>query len=311
MNAFLSGLFCGSLLAIAGQAAAQEAHSARADAFFRQAETLLQTGHVDAACAKFEASEAAENGLGTLLRLGDCYERAGRTASAWHTFLEAEAVANAAKDVEREQVAAQRVAALEPGLTRVVLVVPATSRIPSLSVRLGQNTIPITAWGTMIPVDAGVQHVSATAKGRRSWSMDVNVARGEAREYRINIPVLGLAPERVARNRRPTLRTTGMVTGGVGVAGIGAGALFSAFARSADDANTCAKGVIQCTPTRSTRAGNGDAAAVSLAVGGALLATGVTLFVLAPAADSKERDALRVSARVAGDGGRLQLEGAW
>jgi hypothetical protein len=98
----------------------------------------------------------------------------------------------------------------------------------------------------------------------------------------------------------------------VGFAGIGAGAVFSALSRNADDASTCARGVIQCTPGRSSRAGYSDAATVSFAVGGTLLATGITLFVLAPSPDSKEQHAsLRVAARVAGNGGRLQLEGAW
>ena len=38
---------------------------------------------------------------------------------------------------------------------------------------------------------------------------------------------------------------------------------------------------------------------------------GVTLLVLAPAPDHQERHALRVAARVANSGGRLQLEGVW
>jgi uncharacterized membrane protein YhiD involved in acid resistance len=50
---------------------------------------------------------------------------------------------------------------------------------------------------------------------------------------------------------------------------------------------------------------------VSFALGGALVATGITLFVLAPAPDKKEQHALRVAARVAPGVGRLQLEGAW
>ena len=69
--------------------------------------------------------------------------------------------------------------------------------------------------------------------------------------------------------------------------------------------------MIQCTPTRSSRAGYSDAATVSYAVGGTLLATGITLFVLAPAPDHAERHApLRVAARVSTGGGRVQLEGA-
>ncbi len=109
------------------------------------------------------------------------------------------------------------------------------------------------------------------------------------------------------------------MTGGVGVAGIGAGAVFSALSHNADDASTCAHGVIQCTPARSGRAGYSDAATVSYAVGGTLLATGITLFVLAPALRTMQR-AARATARLHRRRppaarrrlvGRLQLEGAW
>jgi hypothetical protein len=113
-------------------------------------------------------------------------------------------------------------------------------------------------------------------------------------------------------SRRTAFRTAGVVTGSVGLAGIGAGAVFSALSKSADDANTCARGVIQCTPGKANIANAySEASTVSLAVGGALLATGVTLFVLAPSPDNQEKHALRVAAHVASNGGRLQLEGAW
>ena len=311
MNALLTTLACCSLCAAALPAAGEEVRSARADALFQQAQRLLDAGNVEAACSKFEASEAAGDSLETLLQLGNCYELAGRSASAWHAFQEAEAVAHAKKDAEREQVATERVRALEPKLMRVMVVVPPISRVPGLTVQLGNNTIPAASWGAVIPVDPGVQHLSASAKGHRPWQLDLTVARGDAREYRVNVPTL--APVQAPNSdRHAAFRTAGLVTGGVGFAGLGAGAVFSALSRSADDASTCARGVIQCTPNRSNRTGYGEAAAVSFAVGGTLLATGVTLFVLAPAPDSKEQHApLRVAARVAGSGGRLQLEGAW
>jgi hypothetical protein len=292
--------------------AADDARSARADALFHQGQALLEAGKVDAACTKFEASEAWENGLGTLLHLGDCYERAGRSASAWHTFLEAEAVAQAKKDSEREEIAAQRVAALEPKLARVVFVVPPTSRVPGLTVQLGDNAIPAASWGMIIPVDAGTQRISATAKGHRAWVTTLDVSRSEPREYRVTVPTLEPMAEPTASNRHGAFRTAGIVTGSAGIAGIGAGALFSALSKSTDDANTCARGIIQCTPAKSTASNSySEASTVSLAVGGALLATGITLFVLAPSPDNQEKNSLRVAAHVASNGGRLQIEGVW
>ncbi|MEI9949152.1 MAG: hypothetical protein WDO74_09260 [Pseudomonadota bacterium] len=304
-----------ALLLASNEAAAQAAHksqSAQADLLIHQGQVLLDAGHVEAACAKFESSETLENGLDTLLRLADCYERAGRTASAWHTFLEAEAVAHFKKDSERAQVANQRVAALEPKLTRVVFLVPTTSRVPGLTVQLGANTVPPSSWGAPIPVDAGVQRVSASAKGYNSWSIDIDASHSEGRQFRVNVPTLAPAqgaPAAAARGNG--YRTAGVVTGSFGLAGIGAGAVFSAMSRNASDATTCAKGVLQCTPNTSNKSALTDAATLSFALGGALLATGVTLFVLAPSPDNKEKNSLRVAARYAGSGGRLQLEGVW
>jgi len=307
-----AGFLGGALLLASKSAAAQNApsnRSAEAEALVKQAHTLLDTGRVEAACAKFEAAEALVIGAHTLLQLGDCYQRAGRSASAWHTFLEAEALAQDKKDYELAQRATERVAAIEPKLNRIVFVVPMTSRVPGLTVRLGANTVPSSAWGTAIPIDPGMQHVSASAKGYHAWSAAIDATSGDGRRYPIDVPTL--APEQISADRGRAYRTAGVVTGSVGLAGIGAGAVFSALSRTADGPNSCAKGVAQCTPTSTSKSSFSDAATVSFAVGGALLATGVTLFVLAPSADNKENHALRVAARYASSGGRVQLEGVW
>ena len=315
MSHTLPTLCCAALLLAASPAVARGAagnRSARAEALTQQAQALLDAGRVDEACAKFEASETAANDLGTLLKLGDCYERAGRTASAWHTFLEAQAVAQNKRDTEREQAATIRVAAVEPKLTRVVFIVPMTSRVPGLSVRLGPNTISPAAWGSSIPVDPGMERVSASAKGYATWSFDLDASQAQGRNIRVNVPALN--PLSMANaDRQKAYRTAGIVTGSVGLAGLGAGAVFNALSSHGDDSKACAQGVVQCNPNRTPESNKySNAAAVSFALGGALVATGVTLFVLAPAPDKQEKHALRIAARVAGTtGGRLQLEGAW
>jgi hypothetical protein len=299
-----------ALMLAAAPALAKEpttTRSARAQVLAREGQALLDSGNVEAACFKFEASETLHNDVGTLLHLGDCYEREQRSASAYHTFLQAQAVARLEKDAEREQDAAARVVTLEPKLTRVVFYVPMTSRVPGLTVRLGANPVPAESWGTSIPVDPGVQSVSASAPGYIPWSDRLNTLDSEGAKLRVNVPALN--PTLVVDNsRRNAFRTAGIVTGSVGLAGIGAGAVFNALAHSADDARACTQGVLQCNQNRN---GYSNAAAVSFAVGTTLVATGVTLFVLAPAPDKQERHALRVAARIAGAGGRLQLEGVW
>ena len=153
------------------------------------------------------------------------------------------------------------------------------------------------------------QSVSASAPGYIPWSDRLNTLGLQGHKLRVNVPPLN--PTEVSDNsRRNAYRTAGIVTGSIGLAGIGAGAVFNALAKNADDSRSCVQGVLQCTADKSGT-GYTNAATVSFAVGTTLLATGVTLVVLAPSPDKQERHALRVAARVAGRGGRLQLEGVW
>ena len=95
------------------------------------------------------------------------------------------------------------------------------------------------------------------------------------------------------------------------MAGLSAGAVFNALGRNADDAGSCTRSAAQCAASKSTSNTYSDVATVSFALGSALFATGVTLFVLAPSPDGRENHALRVAAKATGGGGRLQLEGTW
>src|SRR6186713_2555584 len=76
------------------QADAQQ--KAAAEALFDEAYQLLAQGQYESACRRFEQSQEIDPGVGTLLYLGDCFERSGKTASAWATFREASSAALAA-----------------------------------------------------------------------------------------------------------------------------------------------------------------------------------------------------------------------
>src|ERR1700753_3563254 len=78
---------------------------ASAEALFNDGVALVSAGNYADGCARFEASQALEATLGTTLHLADCYERAGKTASAWVLFRESEGLAQRQSDTERAQVA--------------------------------------------------------------------------------------------------------------------------------------------------------------------------------------------------------------
>src|SRR5262245_66163384 len=95
-------------LATAPKAAADDAQTQAAEALYRQAKALMERGELAEACEKFAASHALEPGLGTLLYLGDCYERSGRFASALETFEAAAQLAEERGDGAREPFASGR-----------------------------------------------------------------------------------------------------------------------------------------------------------------------------------------------------------
>ena len=69
-------------LSSASPASAQGHDPVAAEAAFAEARALMQKGRFDEACPKLEASLSLDPALGTLLNLGDCYEKVGKTASA-------------------------------------------------------------------------------------------------------------------------------------------------------------------------------------------------------------------------------------
>src|SRR5689334_898860 len=91
---------------------------AAADALFHEGKQLLAAGDIAPACARFEASLRLLDQLGTRLNLANCYEAAGRTASAWTAFCEASSIADQRGD-PRAAFARERAAALSPKLVKL------------------------------------------------------------------------------------------------------------------------------------------------------------------------------------------------
>jgi hypothetical protein len=208
---------CSSLLA-------QSSKDAMAEALFDEGRRLLDVGQFDEACAKLEASRKIDPGLGTLLFLGECYERAGRFASAWARFREAASMAGAAKD-SREAVATERAAKIEPLLFRLTIAAP--TRVPGLVVSLDGEPIPEDSLGVALPADAGSHTLEASAPGHRAWSRTVSLPKTGGSET-ITVPALEAAPsEAASRSEVPASvgGPSGVLIGGVVVAGLGAAAL--------------------------------------------------------------------------------------
>jgi hypothetical protein len=169
-----------AIVTIADRArAADAADVARAEALFEEAQVLTANGQIAEACVKFAASQRLDPGLGTLLRLADCFEKSGRLASAFRTFREAAAIARERGD-SRVDVAVSRAALLEGRLPRIVLEVS-----DATEVKLDGERIARESFGIALPVDAGVHVVRITVTG------------GSAHEIVVTVPAEG-PPVRVA-----------------------------------------------------------------------------------------------------------------
>lgn len=169
---------------------------ATATSLFEEGQRLVQADRASEACPMFEESYRLEPANGTLINLADCYERVGKTASAWLRFKEsAEKSARDGQD-ERALVARQRVDALEPRLTRLRIVV--TAEVAGLVVE--RDGVPLTATtrSIAVPIDPGPHDVRAHAPGYKAWERRFE-ATGEGRTIELALPAL----EPLSRAPRP------------------------------------------------------------------------------------------------------------
>lgn len=155
------------------------AESALATALFQEGRALLLAGKIDEACAKLAESQRLHAGAGTLLNLATCHEKQGRLATAWSEFSESVGFALRDHRDDRERTARARMAAIEPKLPHVVVLVPDDARVEGLTITLDGVTLAPAAWGGKLPVDPGEHALAASAPGHVGWSTKVTAKEGE------------------------------------------------------------------------------------------------------------------------------------
>jgi len=246
-----------AVFAVALRANADPAdEKAAAQVLFDEGRALVDRGDFDGACPKFAESQRIDPGLGTMLWLADCYENSGKTASAWGAFMAAAGTAALRHD-EREKVARERAAHLEPKLVRLRIGIPAD--LPAgLVIRRDGMTLGNAEWDVAVPVDPGTHVVTATAPGRSPWSTSIRVEVDD-RLAAVAVPTLEPVPSAATKllrtaaaeaaepvepagNNGGTSRSDGSLqrTAGLGVAGAGvaaplAGAFVSLRAKATYD----------------------------------------------------------------------------
>lgn len=158
------------------------ADAASAEALFREGRALIKQGKLDAGCDKLDASEKLESSVGTLLNLGDCREKQGRTATAWAEFRKAEALAKReGNDKKRQREAGRRADKLEGSLAKITIQVGPKSKTDGIEIKRDGETLDPAVWGTAIVVDPGEHTIVAEAPNSKPWKTTVSVGKGGKR----------------------------------------------------------------------------------------------------------------------------------
>ncbi len=306
---FRTKLGLGLSLAFGLSASAAHADDAGAEAqvLFDEGKKLMDAQDYPAACPKLAESQRLDPGNGTLARLATCHEKQGRTATAWSEFAELVTSAQRAGQADRERFGRQRIAVLEPRLSRLTIIVPAdVATTAGLVVQRDAIAVGDAAWGVGVPVDPGDHVIEASAPGKQAWSTHVVI--GVAVDTKqVTVPALAsveapptpvasgdAAPEAPApaeakpdSSPRSSQKTWGLVVGAAGIVGLGVGSYFGvqALSGSSQAKQQCPNAAC---PTPSAIQQNDDAktdariADVGFAVGIGALAAGSLLYFLAP-----------------------------
>jgi len=286
-----------AVCALPGVAHAED--KAGAAALFAEAGKLVDAGQPARACPKYEESLRLFESVNTRYFLADCYERIGRTASAWALYLEV--AAKASDDPAKEGKARERAASVAPKVSHLTVAAD-TKQTAGLEVKRDGAPLGPGQWGTAMPVDPGPHVVEATAPGKKPWSAEIQVAPNGAKA-RLVVPALEAAPESAA-SATPVAapegapqadastgngqRTLGLVVGGTGVAAMGVGVVLAFMAKSKyDDAAPYCNGdrcVQEGVDLRDSAVSRATVATVVFGVGLAATVGGGLLWFTAPRA---------------------------
>jgi hypothetical protein len=331
---FLAALTAIAIAASSPAARAQAgADPVAAQALFDDAKRLVAQGKYGEACAKLEESQRLDPAIGTHYALAECYEKAGRLASAWVAFLDVASEAGAQRRADREKYAKARAAALLPRLSRITVNVPAAARAAGLQIRRDSEALREAQWGVAVPADAGSHVIAASAPGKVPFETTV-VAREDGATLAVDVPPLADAPSAPPATASISTATTapttiateehhrgsaqpiiGIVVGAAGVAGLAVGAIFGVEALSKHSASQQQCQGNACTPAGIQDVNDGKSAGnvstIALAAGAAAVVGGAVLWLTAPRGGEAKSGSVRAAPLVARDGGGFAIQGAW
>jgi hypothetical protein len=287
--------------------------AASAEVFFRKAKDAVAASDFKTACPLFYESQRLDPGVGTVLNIANCEEKLGRIATALGRYQEARDLL--AGGDARASFAEQRIAALQPRISKVTLRIHGDSSV-DFDVQRDDVILSKTAMGHALPVDPGVHKYTVRAKGRSERSVEVAVKEREAKDVTLELgdvvpealpsvrdgstareassaainanarnSLSGSPPvaERTMNSGPPMNLILGGTFAGIGIAALGTGVVTGLLAASASDAykRECPS-VEVCTDAGRSEQSKGKTLSIvsPLAIGAGILALGAGAYFL-------------------------------
>jgi hypothetical protein len=252
------------------------------------------------ACPKLEAArKIVPNHVRTAMSLAECYDKLGQPASALDVFKQAKSLASDQGKTDKQIEIDAKVEAIRARAPHLTIIVPRQiASLPGLSIVRNEIPIPVSQWGTAVPINPGKYELEVTALDKAPWKTPVEVQMGKASTVEIlppwDVPAKpdsgagdgGASTPAATSSPKKILRTAGFIGIGLGAIGLGAGAILGGLAVSKN--NESDNG--HCQPdnhcdqigfdlrTEARTMGNASTAAIVL--GGVFLAGGVVSVVL-------------------------------
>jgi len=297
-----------------------------AESLFQAAKTLMAEKKFAEACPKLAESNRLDPSPGTLLNLGKCYEGLGKPASAWAEYKSAAVLAKQLGQKDREDGARELAKGLEPKLSRLTVQAATT---PGLVVKSDGVEIGAASFGTALFVDPGDHLIEASAPGYETWTGKVTVGpNGDSKTASVpplvkkpeaaplpttsatpgatgSVPPIATTAPTAPPDSPNTMRTASYALMGVGVVGLGVGAVMGGLA--AGDVGNARSDPALCPDNQCSAAGRAvvnDASTkalvstIALPVGLAAAGAGVVLFILSSPPSAKKGATLPARSRV-------------
>jgi hypothetical protein len=164
---------------------------AAAEALYLTGRKLVGDGNWAEGCEKFRASLELNPAVSTLINIAKCSEHEGKLTQALVEYRRSSQLNQDTLGEERkrklEQVVKESIAALEPRLARVQLVV--TNRPNGIEIKRDGLTLPIATIGETIPLDPGEHVFVVAAPGFRSEERKVVLTEGESQTIELPLVV--------------------------------------------------------------------------------------------------------------------------